>query len=381
MDAKGSCDSRFAAVQQAFEEIFDDPQELGAGLCIQVGGETVVDLWAGVADLERTKPWNRDTLVNTYCAIKPFTAVATLMLVEDGKLALDQPIAHYWPEFAQGGKDQVTLRQVLSHTSGTPALRLPSRTPEMYDWDEMVKNTAAEPLWWQPGTDLGYGATTYGWILGELIRRVDGREPCRFIRERITEPNGLEVQLGVAEQDFHRIAHFGRAEGREGDSFAIALRHVMSKQPEHVATLAFTNPAVGPKQTTDPRWWSYRQPGVNGHGTAHGLAGFYSALLGGRLIGPELLSEFTREHSNSMDRVLLRPMRYGLGCMLEQQADHAASKCMGPNTFGHVGLGGPVSFADPERDVSFGFVTTTIGSHVLLDPRVRKLATLAYAAL
>ncbi len=155
MDAKGTCDSGFAAVQQAFEEIFDDPQELGAGLCIQVGGETVVDLWAGVADLERTKPWNRDTLVNTYCAIKPFTAVATLMLVEEGKLALDQPICHYWPEFAQGGKDQVTLRQVLSHTSGTPALRLPSRTPEMYDWDEMVKKQPQSHYGGGPVQNLG----------------------------------------------------------------------------------------------------------------------------------------------------------------------------------------------------------------------------------
>lgn len=381
MEAKGKCASEFEAVQQAFEAIFDDPQERGAGLCVQVDGKTVVDLWAGVADLEGQKPWNRDTLVNTYCAIKPFTAVAALMLVEEGKLELDVPIARYWPEFEQGGKGQVTLRQVMSHTSGVPALRLPSRTPSMYDWDEMVEIMAAEPLWWQPGTDLGYGATTYGWIIGELIRRADGREPTTFIRERISQPNGLEVYMGVDEQDFHRIAHFDRAEGREGDAFAVGLRHVIVNKPEHVATLAFTNPSVGPRQTADPRWWAYQQPGVNGHGTAHGLAGFYSALLGGRLIGPELLSEFTRENSNSMDRTLLRPMRYGLGCMLEQAADRAASSCMGPNTFGHVGLGGPVSFADPERNVSFGFVTTTMGSHVLMDPRAQKLATLTYAAL
>ncbi|WP_019411039.1 EstA family serine hydrolase [Pseudomonas psychrophila] len=381
MEAKGKCASEFEAVQQAFEAIFDDPQERGAGLCVQVDGKTVVDLWAGVADLEGQKPWNRDTLVNTYCTIKPFTAVAALMLVEEGKLELDVPIARYWPEFEQGGKGQVTLRQVMSHTSGVPALRLPSRTPNMYDWDEMVEIMAAEPLWWQPGTDLGYGATTYGWIIGELIRRADGREPCTFIRERISQPNGLEVYMGVDEQDFHRIAHFDRAEGREGDAFAVGLRHVIVNKPEHVATLAFTNPSVGPRQTSDPRWWAYQQPGVNGHGTAHGLAGFYSALLGGRLIGPELLSEFTRENSNSMDRTLLRPMRYGLGCMLEQAADQAASSCMGPNTFGHVGLGGPVSFADPERNVSFGFVTTTMGSHVLMDPRAQKLATLTYAAL
>lgn len=381
MEAKGRCASGFEAVQQAFESIFDDPQERGAGLCVQVGGETVVDLWAGVADLEGQKPWDRDTLVNTYCAIKPFTAVAALMLVEEGKLELDAPIARYWPEFAQGGKERITLRQVMSHTSGIPALRLPNRTPIMFEWDDMVEIMAAEPVWWQPGTDLGYGALTYGWIIGELIRRVDGRDPCTFIAENISQPYELEVHMGVADEHFHRIAHFDRAEGRVGDQYALDLREVIVNEPEHVATLAFTNPRFGPKATHDPRWWRYRQPGVNGHGTAHGLAGFYSALLAGQLIGSELLSEFTREHSNSMDRTLLRPMRYGLGCMMEQPADPAASNCMGPNTFGHVGLGGPVSFADPERDVTFGFVTTTMGSHVLMDPRARELATRVYAAL
>lgn len=381
MEAKGKCASGFEAVQEAFEAIFDDPQERGAGVCVQVGGETVVDLWAGVADLEGEQPWNHDTLVNTYCCIKPFTAIAALMLVEEGKLELDQTVAHYWPEFSQGGKERITLRQVLCHTSGIPALRLPSRTPIMYDWDAMAEVVAAEPLWWEPGTSVGYGATTYGWILGELVRRADGRDPCTFIHERICEPNDLEVHMGVDAEHFHRIAFFERAEGRTGDNYAQDLRAVMVSEPEHVATLAFTNPAMGSRQTADPRWWAYRHPGVNAHGTAHGLAGFYSALLGGRLVGPELLAEFTREHSYDMDRTLLRPMRYGLGCMMEQPADPGASHRMGPKAFGHVGLGGPISFADPEREVSFGFVTTTMGSHVLMDPRVQKLAPLVYAAL
>ena len=381
MDAKGKCVSGFEAVQRAFEEIFDDPQERGGGVCVQVAGETVVDLWAGVADLEGSKPWNHDTLVNSYCSIKPMVAVAVLMLVEEGKLELDAPVARCWPEFAQSGKEAITLRQVLSHTAGVPALRLPGRTPIMYDWQAMTEVMAAEAPWWQPGSDVGYGASTYGWIVGEVIRRVDGRDASTLIADRITGTNGLEVHLGVDEQHFHRIAHFEHANGRVGDQFAQDLRRVIVGEPEHIATLAFTNPAIGPKQTSDPRWWSYRHPGFNSHSTAHGLAGFYSALLGGRLIGPELLKEFYREQSKRMDRTLLRPMRYGLGCMMEHPDDPSASYCMGPNAFGHVGLGGPVSFADPDSDVTFGFVTNTMGSHVLMDPRARKLATLAYAAL
>ena len=136
------------------------------------------------------------------------------MLVEEGKLELDAPVARYWPEFAQGGKEHITLRQVMSHTSGIPALRLPNRTPIMYGWDDMVEIMAAEPLWWQPGTDLGYGALTYGWIIGELIRRVDGRDPCTFIAENISHPHELEVHMGVADEHFHRI-EIGRASCRE----------------------------------------------------------------------------------------------------------------------------------------------------------------------
>ena len=381
MKAQGICAKQFEAVKQAFEDMFDDPQERGAGLCVQVGAEIVVDLWAGMADQAGTKPWTRDTLANTFCVIKPYVAVAVLMLVEAGKLELDAPVARYWPEFARSGKAKVTLRQVMNHTAGLPALRGPDHNPMMYDWEHMLRLLEAEPLWWAPGTDLGYGTTTFGWILGELIRRVDGRDPCVFIHEEILDPHELDVHLGVNEEHFHRIARFDSATGRVGDPYSQALRTVVKNEPSHIATLAFTNPGMVPRRTSDPRWWAYRQPAVCGHGSAHGLAGFYSALMAGNFIGPELLTEFSREHSHGMDRVWMRPMRYGLGCMLEQQRDPTASHAMGPNTFGHIGLGGPISFADPEKQVSFGFVTTTSGSHSMIDPRPRRLSSLVYAAL
>jgi len=381
MKAQGICAQPFEAVRQAFEAMFDDPQERGAGLCVQVDGERVVDLWAGVADQEGGRPWTHDTLANTFCVVKPYVAVAILMLVEAGRLELDAPVARYWPEFARNGKARVSVRQVMNHTAGLPALRGPDHNPMMYDWEHMVRVLEDEPLWWEPGTDLGYGTTTFGWILGELIRRVDGRDPCAFILEQKLDPPGLDVHLGVDETQFHRIARFDSATGRVGDPYSQALRTVVKSEPSHIATFAFTNPGMVPRRTSDPRWWAYRQPGVCGHATAHGLAGFYSALLAGHFIGPELLDEFTREHSHGMDRVWMRPMRYGLGCMLEQQVDPAATHAMGPDTFGHIGLGGPISFADPERRVSFGFVTTTSGGHSMIDPRPGRLSALVYAAL
>lgn len=381
MEANGVCISEFESVQSAFENIFNDPQERGGGLCVKINGETVVDIWAGSSDLEAKKPWRQDTLVNTFCTIKPFAAVAALMLVEKGVLELDIPVANYWSEFAQGGKEKITLRQVMNHTSGIPALRLPDRNPAMYDWDEMINTLAMEPIWWQPGTELGYGTTTYGWIIGELIRRTDGRNSCDFIHEEITQPNNLEVYLGVEQQDFHRIAYFDAAKGRSGDPYAKNLRKVVATDSQDISTLAFTNPGMSPKRSFDPRWWAFKQPGACSHSTASGLAGFYSALLAGRLISVEMLNELIREQSSGMDRIWKRPMRYGLGCMLEQKADPHASHCMGANTFGHIGLGGPIAFADAERGISFSFVTSTTGAHTMIDPRAQNLAALAYAAM
>ena len=329
MEAEGICANQFESVKHAFENIFNDPQERGGGLCVKIGNETVVDLWAGSSDREGNKPWLKDTLINTFCTVKPFAAVAALMLVEKGKLELDIPVAHYWPEFAQGGKDKITLRHVMSHTSGIPALRLPNRNPTMYDWEHMVNVLAAEPIWWQPGTELGYGTTTYGWIIGELIRRTDGRNPCTFIHEEITQPHGLEVHLGVEQQDYYRIGHYDAAKGRIGDPYSKNLRTVVTTHSEDISTLAFTNPGISPKRSSDPKWWAFKQPGACSHSTAAGLAGFYSALLAGQFIGTDMLNEFTKEQSNGMDRIWKRPMRYGLGCMMEQTADPDASHCMG----------------------------------------------------
>ncbi|AGI83001.1 esterase [Pseudomonas aeruginosa B136-33] len=198
--------------------------------------------------------------------------------------------------------------------------------------------------------ELGYGATTYRWTLGELIRWVDGRGSQTFIQEQITRPEGLQVYAGVAAEDFQRIAHFEYAAGRQGECYAWELREIIVNRPGDVATLAFTNPSMSSKNTSDPRWWACHQPGACRHATTHCLAGFYSALLGGRLIGAGLLRDFHQEQSCGIDRTLYRQMRYGLGCMLENAADPAASYRMGQKAFGHVGLGGPVAFADPERN-------------------------------
>lgn len=381
MDIHGYCVSELDAVYQAFAELFDDPSERGAAVCVQVGGQTLVDLWAGTRDQQRSLPWCKDTQVNLYSCTKPFAAVALLQLVERGLLQLDRPVADYWPEFAASGKQQVTLRQVLCHVSGLLALRQPLPHATLYDWDFMIECVAAEPLWWAPGSTLSYAPMIYGWVLGELIRRVDGRAPGYYIADEICRPLGLDCHVGVAERDFQRLAFLARGEGWVGDKAAQDLWWVVRNEPDNVATLAFSNPAVSPHLTHQPRWWRMQHPGLNGHGNAHSLAGFYSALLGDQLLGAPLREAFTRPHSAGWDRSLRTPTRFGLGCMLDQADQANATFGLGPQAFGHLGLGGSVGFADPERDLGFGFVTNTMGGFSLMDPRAQRLSRLAGASL
>ena len=177
MQIQGHYELQFEAVREAFAALFDDPQERGAALCIKVGGETVLDLWSGTADKDGAEAWHSDTIANLFSCTKTFTAVTALQLVAEGKLQLDVPVARYWPEFAAAGKESVTLRQLLCHQAGLPALRELLAPAALYDWQTMVDALAAEAPWWTPGTGHGYAAITYGWLIGELLRRADGRGP------------------------------------------------------------------------------------------------------------------------------------------------------------------------------------------------------------
>ncbi|WP_144935278.1 serine hydrolase domain-containing protein [Pseudomonas alabamensis] len=373
MQIQGHYELKFEAVREAFAALFDDPQARGAALCIQVGGEVVIDLWAGTADKDGTEAWHSDTLVNLFSCTKAFTAVTVLQLVGEGKLALDAPVARYWPEFAQAGKQSITVRQLLSHRAGVPAIHDLLPAEALYDWPRMVDTLAAETPWWTPGTAHGYAALTYGWLVGELIRRVDGRMPGDSIVARTARPLGLDFHIGLHDDDFDRVAHLARAKGNAGDAAAQRLLHVTLREPEALSTRAFTNPPGMLTSTNKPAWRRMQQPAANGHGTARALAGFYAGLLDGSLLEAELLDEMTREHSCGHDLTLLTSTRFGLGCMLDQPDQPNATFGLGAKAFGHPGAGGSVGFADPEHDVAFGFVTPTLGPYVLMDPRAQAL--------
>ena len=371
---QGYYDLRFEALKEAFAELFADPQERGAALCVQIGGETVVDIWAGTADKDGAEAWHSDTILNLFSCTKTFAAVAALQLVEQGKLELDAPVARWWPEFAAAGKARITLRQLLSHKAGLPALRQMLPAEALYDWQQMTTALAAEQPWWTPGEAHGYCPITYGWLIGELLRRVDGRGPGESIVARIAKPLGLDFHVGLAEEEFPRVAHIARKKGELGDAAAQRLFKCMMSEPNALSTRAFANPPSILTSTNKPEWRRTQQPAANGHGNARALAGFYAALLDGRLLEAEMLNEMTREHACGDDLTLLTPTRFGLGCMLDQSSVANATYGLGSKAFGHPGAGGSVGFADPEREVAFGFVTNSLGPYVLMDPRTQKLA-------
>lgn len=377
MQIQGYFDLQFEAVKDAFA----DPQERGAALCIRVGGETVVDLWAGVADKDGQQAWHSDTILNLYSCTKAFTAVAALQLVGEGKLDLDVPVARLWPEFAAAGKAHVTLRQLLSHRAGLPAIRHSLPPEALYDWQAMTAALAAEEPWWTPGEGHGYAPITYGWLVGEVLRRASGRRPGQLIVERTAKPLGLDFHIGLADEEFPRVAHISRGKGQSGDAAVQRVLKVMMSEPQALTTRAFTNPPSIMTSTNKPEWRRMEQPAANGHGNARSLAGFYAGLLDGSLLDSALLAEMTREHSRGDDRTLLTSTRLGLGLMLDQAEVANATYGLGRHAFGHPGAGGSIGFADPERELAFGFVTNTLGPYVLMDPRAQHLARVAGGCL
>lgn len=378
---QGHCAPRFEPVKAAFMALMQSPFERGAALCINVGGETVIDLWAGSAGPAPDTPWQRDTLLNLFSCTKPFAAVAILQLVGEGRLELDAPVCRYWPSFANAGKAPITLRQVLCHRAGLPALRPPLAPETLYDWEAMVALIAEEHPWAAAGQRQTYSPLVFGWILGELLRRVDGVAPAQSIHRRVAAPLGLDFHLGLDDAAMARCAYMARTKDQvDDDAFGRVLQCILT-DPAAISSLAFANPPMVLGRSNEPGWKRMTQPAANGHGNARSLAAFYAGLLDGRLLESPLLNEMLREHSAEYDPTLQAHARFGLGMMLNQPEVPNGSYGMGADAFGHMGAGGTIGFADPERQVAFGFACNTIGSYVLMDPRPRRLASALMACL
>jgi CubicO group peptidase (beta-lactamase class C family) len=384
-DIHGDCHPRFAPVRVAFAENLQHRDEIGAAVAVVVDGEPVVDLWAGHADLARTRRWERDTLVNVYSCTKGMTALCAHRLVSAGRLDLDAPVAEYWPEFAQAGKETLPVRWLLGHRSGLAAVRHPLPGEALYDWDTMSTALAAETPWWTPGTAHGYHAVTFGWLVGEVVRRVTGRSLGTYFRQEIAAPLGLDFHIGLPETEHGRCAEMTGVPMPANEDEA-GLAAVVLSDPEGLAARAFMNPPSMALGVNNAPWRSAEIPGANGHGTARALARVYGTLARGgdqdgvHLLDPAGIARCREEQAHGPDLVLPISTRFGLGFMLPQDRTDARFG-PSPRAFGHPGAGGSVGFADPDTKVGFGYVMNRMGPHILLDPRATALIDAVYAAL
>jgi len=326
-EVRGWCRSGFEPLRRALADSIDAGREVGAALSVYVGKEAVVDLWAGHRDAARTRPWDEDTIVNLYSVGKAITAVCALRLAEDGALDLDARVSRYWPEFGQAGKDRVSVRHLLTHQAGLPAVFRELPPGAVLQWEVMTEALAAQEPWWEPGAGHGYHVNTYGFLVGEVIRRVTGKTVGGYLRDEITRPAGVDFFIGFGPELDPRCADVipalpgpGTAERRarlEGEQATLAglsrMRAAAYRNPPDLSGQGIVNTR---------RWRAAEVPSTNGHGGARAIARFYSALAtdgeldGVRVLAPATIQAAMAEQVHGQDLVLERPTRFGLGFQL-----------------------------------------------------------------
>lgn len=354
IELHGHCAPEFARVADAFASNFASAGEIGAAVAVCVEGELVVDLWGGsvLRDDRVAGPWRADTIVRMMSVNKAMTALCAHLLIDRGLLDLTEPVARYWPEFAQAGKQDITVRQLLGGLAG---LIYPDEVPagSAYDWDRMVEGLAAQAPAFPPGTRGAYHSSTYGHLVGELVRRVDGRRPGQFFREEIAAPFEIDYWFAVPESERHRVS--GVRPNPASDTYSAIGRGPSTPLGRAWRIL----PNLSPSERDSPAHWGLEFPSGNGRGNARAAARLFGILAqDGRSGGRRLVSEATLARAIALQwdtpcALTGRPYRYGLGFFLNSPG----LVPMGPNmsAFGHPGAGGALVFSDPSRRLSFAY--------------------------
>ncbi|MFW9876001.1 MAG: serine hydrolase domain-containing protein, partial [Candidatus Thorarchaeota archaeon] len=312
IEVHGTWDEGLEPVKDAFLKNFEDGLEVGASLAITIEGKYVMDIWAGYADEAKTRPWQHDTIVNVYSTTKVMTALCVLMLVDRNLLDIDAPVAKYWPEFGQKGKEDLPVRYLLSHTAGLPGFDEQLQPEMLYDWDQICSFLASQKPWWEPGTKSGYHSITFGYLLGELVRRITGRSVGTFFREEVADPLKADFHIGLSEENDYRV-------GELIPPAPIDSSNIGEVSPNSISLKVLLNPVLTGRETLTREWRSAEIPASNGHGNARSVARIGAALAcGGELDGVKLLSLRTiekaiEEQSYGTDLVLNGPIRFGLG--------------------------------------------------------------------
>ena len=392
---QGTCRTGFERVAEAFEKNLKEKGEIGASVCLTVGGETVVDLWGGLADGKTQAPWTRDTVSIVFSCTKGATALCAHVLASRGVLDLDAPVAELWPEFAQHGKERVTTRMMLDHSSAVPAVRAKVKNDGPYDWAYMTERLAAEVPFWEPGTRNGYHGFTFGWTVGEMVRRASGRSLGTFFREEIAAPLGLDFWIGLPEEIEPRVAPVVAHVYKAADAATPFMRDLATDK-ESVAALFYFNNGAWRSGGANTRAGHAAEIGAaNGITNARGLAGMYGPLAngGGDLVDATTLARMGEVSMATHDDATLRiPTRFALGFMksMDNRRRSLAAKLWGEDcdsvilgsaAFGHVGAGGSLGFADPVAGLSFGYTMNRMGPGLLMNERGQSLVDAAYLSL
>ena len=385
-DVQGSCASRFEKVREAFEQNFALRHEVGAAVAAWVDGELVVNLWAGTADAAGTRPWQVDTLATVLSGTKGLTSTCVHQLVERGELDLDAPVARYWPEFGQAGKEAITIAMVMSHRSGVigPRKRLPWQ--QVTDWDLVCERLAAAEPWWEPGTAQGYHMTTFGFILGEVFRRVTGGTVGQYVRTEIAEPLGAEIHIGLSRTEQRRCADLvEKPHIRQmlADVNAPGYPTTLAEHPKAGLAVSMGFAPDDEVGSNDLELWREVEfPGTNGQVSALGLATFYNALAQEQLLSRRHM-DLIRVSQGGFDTDLVLGPRvadhgWGLGYMLNQRCVNGPN----PRILGHGGLGGSFGFVDLEHRIGYAYVMNRYdATKANADPRSVALSDEIYAAL
>ncbi len=380
VNIQGELDSRFQSVKEAFADLWLDI-EVGAALSVYWQGQPVIDLWGGYKDRQLSDPWQKDTLVNVYSTTKGLASFAFALLVDEGKLNYEDLVADYWPEFAQNGKDEVTIAELLSHQAGVCGVDETLTIEDIYDWEKMVGLIAAQKPLWPPGTAAGYHAVTWGYLPGELVRRVTGKSLGQFFHERVAKPLNLNFFIGLSDNQFDQCATLiGPNHARKQATHAGGN----TTPPSELFRASLMNPSISPfKHACSPKWRQAELAASNGHGDAVSIAKLYALMAGGGKLGNQrLISEPTLqlarqlEVDDQIDLVTGTVTRRSRGFILSHENNYGP----GRQSFGHAGAGGSMAFADPEANLSFCYVMNqmqTDGS----EPRAARLINEIYSCI
>jgi CubicO group peptidase (beta-lactamase class C family) len=380
----GRCEPEFARVRDEFERNFAERGEIGASVCVMVDGEPVVDLWGGVVERDRDQAWAEDTVSVVFSTTKGVTALCAHILASRGQLDFAAPVATYWPEFAQAGKESITVGTLISHRAGLPTVSTPLADGAFFDWDGMVTALAAERPAWEPGSQHGYHAFTFGWLVGEVVRRVSGKSLGEFVRAEIAEPLGLDLWLGLPAEIEPRVATMGYADPQPGDEPSRLSVAAVTEPKSLQGTVLLNTGGYLAGAFNTPEAHAAEMGSVGAITNARALAGMYAGLA--RLVDGAALARMATTVAAGRDAIAFANSRYTYGFIPSIDNRHEApglrdSMILSADAFGHPGLGGGVGFVSPANRMSFGYTMNAMGPSTLLNPRGQSLVDAVYTSL